>query len=234
MRTILTLLSIFIFQIAFSQINQSSDGDAAEISIQNLNQLNNPASILAELDVYPAGDAEEGDYIADMQFTPDGSQVWVLNRTTNNITVFNWSDRSIINNIEVGSQPISMDFTDTYAVVSCLSDNSIYVINLSDYSIAKTFQGDEQPVKVRTSRDGSLAVIGCDINDKAIVIDLNTLELVRTIDNFTVYLSKFSAITSNPRNTVFWSDFEITPDNQYLINPSNEDDLQFLKSALEM
>lgn len=185
----------------------------------------------AETITLPAGDEVEGDYLAEIKFTPDGESVWVLNRTTDNITVFNWSDQSIQANIEVGGQPVDVAFSDDFAVVACNGSQEVYLIDLSDFSTAAVFATAGSPAKVRVSRDGSLAVVGCDEPDVAEVFDLNSLTAVTTIPDFPVYLYKFSFITSNPRNTIYYSGFEISPDNQYLINGSDEQGLRFYEIA---
>ncbi|MCB0661864.1 MAG: T9SS type A sorting domain-containing protein [Saprospiraceae bacterium] len=230
MRRIFTLTLLCFTSLMYAQNPTNQNGDIENPS-NGILDLNPQSSLLTDLDAYPAGDEIEGDYITDMAFTPDGSEVWVVNRTTNNITVFDQETREITQNIIVSSSPVALEFTDQYAVVACLGSDSIHVISLDDYSVVASFLGDTQPAKVRTSRDGSLAVVACDINDVAIVINLNNLTIERTIQNFTLYLSKFSFITSNPRSSFYWSGFEITPDNQYIVNAAAEDGLEFFEIA---
>lgn len=225
MRILMTLTLLCFHFAVFAQVNPQAEGDAIKLENRDLT-IDHQSRLLTDLDAYPAGDAIEGDYIIEMAFTPDGSEVWVLNRTTDNITVFDQVSREITQNIHVSRGPVSLGFTDDYAVVSCLANDSIHVIDLDTYAIIASFLGDEQPVKVRTSRDGSLAVVGCDINDVAIVINLDSLQKVATIPKFTVFLSKFSFITSNPRSSFYWSGFEISPDNQYILNGASEDGLE--------
>jgi DNA-binding beta-propeller fold protein YncE len=223
----LSLLLFFSSFVGYAQQLENENGDLFPLSGGSFPDLGISAEYRGAVEVIPAGDAIEGDYISEMRFTPNGEEVWVLHRTTNNITVFDWDSQEIIENIEVGLMPVDIEFTDSYAVVACYSGEEVYLINLSDYSLAATFPTAPQPGKVRVSRDGTLAVIGCDEPDLAEVIDLVDLEKKAPITNFPVYLYRFSFITSNPRNSVYWSGFEISPDNAYLINGADENELRF-------
>ena len=185
------------------------------------------AGWLGQLTTIPAGDEVEGDYIGEMRFTPDGKELWVLHRITNNISVFDWATQSIVQNIEVGMMPMDIAFSNEYAVVPCYSSSEAYIIRLEDYQVAAVVPTAAQPAKARVSRDGSLAVVGCDEPDVAEVIALENLEKQNTISDFPVYLYKFSFITSNPRNSVYYSGFEITPDNNFLVNGAGEEGLRF-------
>jgi DNA-binding beta-propeller fold protein YncE len=175
------------------------------------------------LQVSPAGDQIEGDYMGEIRFTKDGSRALVLNRTTNNMTVFQFETQEILANVPVGTQPVALDVTEAYAIIACLGSNEAYIIDLTDYSLAAAIPTAGQPSVVRTSPDGKRAFVGCDETDACEVIDLETLEKEYTIADFPVYLFKFSFITSGPRNAVFWSGFEVAPDNSYLVNGAGDD-----------
>lgn len=176
--------------------------------------------------IIPAGDEVEGDYIGQMAFTADGAYVLVPHRQTNNISVIEWETGAFVADIPVGGSPIEITVMDTMAVVPCFTSNEAYLINLNDFSVAAVIPTGAQPTKARISRDGSTAAVACDEADVLEVIDLATLTKQMTIPGFNNYLYRFSLITSNPRNTLFWSGFELSPDGSLAV-VGGEDALQF-------
>ncbi|MCB0642221.1 MAG: hypothetical protein KDC44_11300, partial [Phaeodactylibacter sp.] len=172
-----------------------------------------------------AGDAVEGDYLAEVKFTPDGSAVWVVNRSTNNISVFDWASQEILTTIDVGAYPTDVAFSDELALVPCLNSNEVYILNWMTFEQLAVLPTAAQPAKVKVSRDNELAVVGCDEADVAEVIDLQTLEVKYSIPDFPVYISKFAFITSNPRSSLYWSGFELSPDHAHLFNAAGSDGL---------
>ncbi len=112
---------------------------------------------------------------------------------TDNVTVFDVNSMEAIEIIEVGDYPCDVACTDEYAVIPCIFGDEIYVIDLTDYSIAATFTTPEgaQPVAVEVSPDGNFAYVACDINDQCEVIDLQTLTQLTPITNFPISLLYF-------------------------------------------
>ena len=214
-------LYLFVFlslpYFGFSQIlPDQADGDPLNYTLPKFEQefyVDHRSEGVA----VPAGDEVEGDYIAQMTFTNDGKYVLVPHRQTNNVSVFDFATQEIIANIEVGGSPTEVAVTDQLAVVPCLGSDEVYIIDLQDYSILAALSAPAQPAKVRVSQDGSLAAVASDEADQAIVISLTDFSVINTISDFPCFISRFSLITSGPRNTVYWSDFEISPDNTHIV-----------------
>lgn len=223
--TILVILLLLFTNLTFAQINENGDQLILADKFQSLSSSTMEST--ADLISIPAGDEIEGDYIGEMKFTPNGEEVWVLNRATDNISVIDWASQNIIQNIPVGKSPMDIDFSETLAVVACYESNEVYFINLADYTIAGVEAVSATPAKVDVSSIGNIAVIGCDEDDIAEVFDLNTLSLSLTISNFPIALNKFSFITSNPRSSIYFSNFRITEDEAFLINGKDESGLKF-------
>lgn len=225
----ITLPLVFValfFTLSHAQQPTNEHGDPT--LYPEINPVVSPlAGPLGELSTIPAGDEVEGDYIGEMKFTRNGEEVWVLNRMTDNISVINWGAQIIIHDIPVGDMPMDIDFSDDYAVVPCHFSHDVYFISLQDYSVKAVKATSAKPAKVHVSQAGNIAVVGCDENDVAEVFDLNTFEKILTIPNFPVYLYKFAFITSNPRNSVYFSNFRITHDEAYVANGAGENGLQF-------
>ncbi len=229
----LTTLFLFFISFAYSQ-NQSENGDPVTTQESGLFHATTQTSFRGDPIVLEAGDAIEGDYFAQMAFSTDGELVFVPHRVTDNISVMDWDDQTIIQNIEVGDLPIDMAVTDDYAIVACYLSNEVYIIDLSDYSTAAIIPTANQPAKVKVSGDGQLAVVGCDEPDIGEVIDLNTLTKIATLNDFPVYQDRFSFITSNPRFYIHYSGFAIDPTNTYVINGGgNDNTLRFWEIATE-
>lgn len=176
--------------------------------------------------IIPAGDEIEGDYIGQMAFSSDGAYVLVPHRQTDNISVIEWETGAFVADIPVGGSPMEVTVMDTMAIVPCFASNEAYLINLNDFSVAAVIPTGVQPTKARISRDGSTVAVACDEADVLEVINLATLTKQTTLSGFNNYLYRFSFITSNPRNTVYWNGFELSPDGSLAI-VGGEDALQF-------
>ena len=174
LRLLSCLFLLSFTQTIFSQQDLvDENGDVFEVSgkfkLNNTPDLpeNNPITL-------ESGDAVEGDYIGQMAFTPDGEHVLVPHRTTHNVSVIEWESGDVVMDIPVGGQPLEIIANDSFALVPCYNDNALYIIRISDYSIAAVIPTASQPSKVRISADGSIGAVACDEGDALEVIDLNT------------------------------------------------------------
>ncbi len=165
----------------------------------------------------------EGDYIGKGCFTPDGGRILFPNRATDNVTVYDNETGDMITNIEVGTYPGEIACSDEYAVVACAFSDEIYVIDLSDYSIAGIFDSGEQPWVVRISNDGARAFVACDIDDVCEVINLETLTHERTIQSFPIALLSYSMSSEHGRLFFNFSDFEVTADDGFVFAGAGRD-----------
>ncbi|MDM7914235.1 MAG: cytochrome D1 domain-containing protein, partial [Candidatus Eisenbacteria bacterium] len=158
------------------------------------------------------GIAPEGDYMGWPVYTRDGARVILPNRMTDNVTFFDAATRQVLANVPVGRYPCGVDVSNDYAVVACVSSNEVYVIDLDDYSVDAVIPTGEQPWVVRVAADGSKAYVSCDIANTCEQIDLATLTHGITIPNFPVALLVFTFGSENGRNSVDFTNFELTPD----------------------
>jgi len=156
---------------------------------------------------YQIGNNPEGDYPGDIFYSADGSKIFIANSYSNNITVLNAADGAVLDNIEVGGYPLTLALNDDYAVVPCAMSSDVYIIDLSDNSIAAIIAVNDEPVSVVVQ--GTKAYVGCDIgesssnlNDECAIIDLTTLSLENTISNFPVKITSH-AYTFNHGRTIY-------------------------------
>ncbi|UCG42322.1 MAG: beta-propeller fold lactonase family protein [candidate division WOR-3 bacterium] len=165
----------------------------------------------------------EGDYLGWMAYTRDGSKLLLTNRGTDNITVFDVATMQVDTNIPTGSYPGAIAVTDSLCIITLGFSDSIEVYRLSDWSRLARLPSGEQPWTIRLSPDDSLAFVSCDITNTCEVYDLTTLEHLRTITGFPVFLSTYSWNSENGRNSFTFSDFGVHPDGGHLIAPNGDD-----------
>lgn len=183
-----------------------------------------------QTDIDP-GRAPEGDYLGFSAFTRDGSQVWLTNRLTDNITVFDWATMRQETTFTVGDYPGGIALTDSFAIVTLGFSDSVVIIRVRDYSVAARLPSGGQPWVVVTSPDGRYAYVACDISNTCEVYDLQSLSRIRTIPNFPVFLSTYSWNSENGRYAFTFSKFAVTPDGGHIIVPNYTDTLFFINTA---
>ncbi len=217
------------------QINSEGEIERQQIPLENGKTLLDYFPLLnvkaSQTDI-DAGISPEGDYLLKSTYTLDGSKVLLANSMTNNITVFDAQDYSILNNIPVGYRPFDIGITDNYAVVSCVFGDQIDVIDLSTMTVVNSFMtaSGAQPGTVRISPDQNYAYISCDINDQLEVIDLSTMQQLAPISNFPVFLTSISSAVSNGRFSFKFSSFEISSDGNYIVTADGENSINFFNS----
>lgn len=229
---LLLLFLAFIFssvnaQENLSQLN-SRDGDpqVERIMVEKgktiLDFIDSQSLRTMQTEVNPGIDPE-GDYVHRMAYSADGAYLLQANAITNNVTVFNAESMEVVANVPVGFFPVDVACTDEYAVVPCVFADSVFIIDLSDFSIAATITTGEQPAAVEVSHDGSMAFVGCDIDDVVEVINLETMTHESTLSNFPVALKSVNWITGSGRFYYTWQQFLVSPDDQSLITSNYYD-----------
>ena len=182
-----------------------------------------------DIENYNIGEFPEGDYPNEVIFSKDGTKIFVLNRFTGNLTVFNAATEEVIDNIFVGSNPISFAVNNDFAVVPCAFSSDVYIISLSDYSIAAQIELNGEPVSVVINQNK--AYIGCDtddyFNDECAIINLTNFELENTISNFPIKILSYTYTFNNGRNLYFYSKFTVTDDGAYVVAGDWNDGINF-------
>jgi YVTN family beta-propeller protein len=123
---------------------------------QTLDQLTAALPAYTQTDVDP-GRPPEGDYLGWAAFTKDGSRVLVTNRFTDNVTVFDWATMAAVANIPVGDYPAGIAVNDSFAVVPCVFSDNLYVIRLSNLTVAGVLDvpAGQQPMMVQIGPSGN-------------------------------------------------------------------------------
>lgn len=228
---LLALLSFLFFGVyaqetTNSQFSESGDPQLERLIVdgeKNIADFLNPQDIRAQVNHLNPGIDPEGDYAHRMAYSGDGVYLLQANALTNNVTVFDVETMDVMANVAVGFFPVDVVCTEEYAIVPCVFADSVFIISLSDFSVAAAFSIGEQPAVVEVSHDGSKAFVGCDVDDVVEVIDLENLVLQSSINNFPVALRSANMISGSGRFYYTWHQFLVSPDNQSIIT-SNYDD----------
>jgi len=176
------------------------------------------------------GIAPEGDYMGSCTFTPDGQRVILTNKGTNNVTIYDWNTMAVLANIDVGTYPSCVGANDNLALVGCQFSDSVYVIDLSSYTIDTIFPTGEQPCSIEISPDGNLAYVASDISNTCMAIELNAMVVVGEITNFPIYLQTFSWAVQVSRNWEKYNGFVIMPDGGSIAITDPDGDIVFFST----
>jgi YVTN family beta-propeller protein len=236
---ILSLITIVFTATSLAQISpvsKSGDPEPQTIRVEKGKTLSDFIDINSlknqKTDINPGIDPE-GDYMLRSAFSTDGTKLFVVTGNTNNVTVYDFETMTPVTVIpELTGYPVDIAVTDDYAVVGCLA-SIIYVIDLSDYSIAAEFaySGDGQAVAVETTPDGNYAYVAFDVSNQLAKIDLVNMEIENTFIDFPVQLLTFSFISTGGRTTFKHSRFLISPVEDALIVGDGENSVIFFNSV---
>lgn len=126
----------------------------------------------------------DGDMPRAIAMTPDGAQVLVVHRDTNNLSFFDLTSLSVTDAVDVGLFPVDVAVTPNgqLAVVPNVFDNTVSVISIASRTVLGNVPvSGDQPFRVAITPDSAFAVVGV-INDAQTsafsVIDLASLSEV--------------------------------------------------------
>ncbi|KQC11713.1 MAG: hypothetical protein APR63_04015 [Desulfuromonas sp. SDB] len=189
-------------------------------------------SELTQMDLNP-GIYPEGDYIGELIFSNDGSYLFVSNRMTDNITVFDATTMNLIDNIEVGDYPQYMAATDSLLIVTCAFSDEVYVIGLDNFAVDTVFtlSSGIQPWTVKIHPDGNYAFVACDISNTLEIFRLDSFSHYMTVNEFPIALITYGWGSENGRNFVNFTSFDLTPDGQYILVGDWEDTLFYYNTS---
>jgi YVTN family beta-propeller protein len=123
----------------------------------------------------------------DLAFTPDGSEVAIVNRDSDNVTFLDVATGTIKKTVAVGQEPVSLAITPDgrYALTADALGNTVSAIDLASHTLAtQVHVSGLSPFRIRVTGDSRFAVVGLINDGKASafsVIDLASLHEVSTI-----------------------------------------------------
>ena len=124
--------------------------------------------------------------------TPDGSQLWVTNRSDDTVSVINTQSFNVITNLKSPGFPIRVKITPNgnYALVTNANANTLSIFDVKKLSLIKTLtlkatpkkQPLNFPIGILINTRGDTAYVAHAKGDKVSVIDLIQLKRIRLLD----------------------------------------------------
>lgn len=158
-------------------IERAQPGPAFRHAAQALSATGVPALTFISVDEQP-----EGDMPRECAYTPDGSQLLVVNRDTDNVVFFDTTTNLATATVPVGDFPVDIAITPDgqYAVVPNVFDHTVSIIDIASQTVAATVPvSGEEPFSVEVTSDSQraiVAVINPDSTSLFSVIDLTTFD----------------------------------------------------------
>jgi YVTN family beta-propeller protein len=115
--------------------------------------------------------------------TPDGSEVWVVNREANTVSVISTASDSVVATFESGGQfPIRIKFTPdgSQAWVSNAQSNTVTVFDTESRQLLDTIEVGAVPVGILMTPDGSRAFVANTNANQVTVIDVPARKVLTT------------------------------------------------------
>ncbi len=175
-------------------------------------------------------EAPEGDMPREVAYTPDGAQVLVVHRDTDNVTFFETTTNTPTHTVAVGDFPVDVAVTPDgrVAVVPNVLGDSVSIIDIATHAIVATVPvTGTQPYSVAVTPDSAFAVVGV-INDGVAssfsVIDLDAGIEVQSFASgpqgvIGFFFNPESAISGN-----IFTQFALAPDGATIVLPDRGND----------
>ena len=168
--------------------------------------------------------APEGDMPRQLAITPDGTRVFIANRDTDTVSIYDVQRFVISHTVAVGDFPVDIEISPDgqYAVVPNVLSNSVSVIDTEDLTVVDVPITGDQPYHVEISQDSEFALVGV-INDamtSAIsVIRLSTQTEVFSFPTISQGVIGFFFTPESGISGQLYTDFSLSPDGLTLIMP---------------
>ncbi len=196
---------------------QATKTASHRFSVVNIDGAN--AALEANL---PGGSLPEGDAPTALAVSPDGLTAVTANWESNNVSIVDLQNRTVLAWVDVGTRPDGVAITPdgNHAVVTNASDDSLSVIDLTTHTVVATLTGlASDPRHVVVSGDSSQAFVSTtgDSNqqDKVYFIDLagaaSSVSGSLTIGDMATEVAQYTELT-------------LSPDSSLLAAPATRDD----------
>lgn len=155
---------------------------AAEVSLRGGATGGTTANRAPSAALLDVGTTPEGDSPVKLLYTPDGSEILILHRASQNIIRVDAAANVPTGEISLDDFAIDLDISPdgSTVVVANYLDDSVTLIDLTTDGRTKVAVGDA-PGTVDISPDGALAVVGCTNDSAFVVVDMTLGVALRTI-----------------------------------------------------
>ena len=116
--------------------------------------------------------------------SPDGRRLWVQERETSKVSVFDAQTFERVASLAAGNAPATTEFTPSrrYAVTTHIGDQIIKVFETDTFQEVKTIRVGQNPVNSVFRPDGRYAYVTNKASDTVSIIDVERWEAVKTLD----------------------------------------------------
>jgi YVTN family beta-propeller protein len=202
-------------------------GDEAAAWIGGGANAFNPAYMT--LDLLSTGVSPEGDMPQDLAFTPDGQQIVVCCRDSQNLQVFGAVSGELTRTIPISGSPASLVITpdgQTVLTANVLED-TVSIIDFASGAEITTVPVGDDPGLIKITPDGSFAVTA-NIRDGTLsVINVGAQAETHRFTGLTFSVTANIAVATG-RLHLFVRDFALAPDSQTLLVPNRlADEVRF-------
>ena len=234
----LSLLACGLFISSIAQAEGIQSGDCEPItehwlaprtvvraeSARNIKQggiAGAPASVFLSTNQIPEGDGPD-----DVIYTPNGAEILIVHRETDNVTFFDANTRQYTHQTLVGDFPTDVAVTPNgqLAVTANVFSNSVSIINIATHAvIAEVPVTGLQPYRVAITPDSNFAVVGVindAINSSFSVVDLNRNVEVLTFSSVSQGVIGFFFSPESGSSGPFFTQFAIAPDGETIVCPN--------------
>ncbi|MEL6429586.1 MAG: cytochrome D1 domain-containing protein [Planctomycetota bacterium] len=177
----------------------------------------------------------EGDMPRDAAFTSDGERILVVNRDTDNVTVFDFATRTVVATIAVGDFPVDVELSPNgqFAAVPNLLDDTVSIIDVASLSVTATVpvtqtSGEGQPYRVAFDAGTGHAVVS--VIDDAIDSRFSVIDPTAGVElrSFTTSSHGAYGFFGTPESAIFgnlFTDWALSPDGAYVLVPDRGGDV---------
>ncbi len=109
------------------------------------------------------------------------SQVWVLNRESNSISIIDTHHFKLIKNIAVGQAPFALAMDDTFAYVANSQGNTLSIVDLASLTEIKRIKVGRMPYGVAVDRKQHKVYVSNQLENTVSVLDAKTHKLIQLL-----------------------------------------------------
>lgn len=110
-----------------------------------------------------------------------GSQVWVVNRESDSVSIIDSRNFKLIKAIKVGHGPFALDIDDDYAYIANAQGNTLSIIDLKKWVEIKRIKVGRMPYGVAVNKKLHKVYVSNQLENTVTVLDSRTLKIVNTL-----------------------------------------------------
>ncbi len=109
------------------------------------------------------------------------SQVWVVNRESNTVTVIDTQRLKLISTIAVGKAPYALDIDARYAYIANAQSNTLSIIDLKSLAEIKQIKTGRMPYGVAVDQKQHKVYVSNQLENSVSIIDARSHKLIKTL-----------------------------------------------------